>query len=715
MILLFLLTVFFFARQLFLRESFYCCDNLLLGIPAHVYFAREIVHGQFPLWNPYMFSGTPFFADIGFGLLYPLNILYFLLPAFQALTAGIILSFTIAVAGMYILGRAYFLSKEGAAISAVVFGFSGTLVTYTNNISILQVASLIPWVIWSLVRFLEKPTTVTFCLAIVIAALQVLAGHPQLTYYTWLFIIPYVMFVYKARSRKKIILLSGFGIGTLILSAVQTLPFVEFAGLSNRVGRGFDYAAFDSLHPLNLVRMILPNLVGDQSAGTAWVQAGSVYGYVGTLAILLALFAPFRKKLPKYLGIITLGALLLAFGKYTPLYLVVYKILPGISAFRSPQHFLFLYTFCIALLAGFGFDNLEQNKRLSERFIRVLLYIGGFAIALAIILFILSAQKIPVSYLSLLPIKLITKLQNFPAFGKILELSSLNAFLSAGIIFIAAYSFKKYKQAIVLLCFIELWLFASHGILTVPYNKINQWFERGSQMAGELHPAGKASIFVSRTLDAAPREKRFGLANFDEESAWQVATLRTNLPMLYGLSSPDGYASMVYRPYALSLSNKTSDPTGIDSSAISDTSWASLGVGSLAIRDPKATGNVTVSRLPTNGRIFLQSNGQTGSEGIITYEMNSNFIHAEVSLSKPTLINFINVNYPGWNASIDGKRVPIIPYRNVFQQISVPAGTHSISLRYLPGSVILGAFISLFGIIAITMLLISGALNRRKS
>ena len=44
------------------------------------HFAAEYLHqGIIPLWNPYLYSGTPFAADVQSGLFYPLNLLLFLL------------------------------------------------------------------------------------------------------------------------------------------------------------------------------------------------------------------------------------------------------------------------------------------------------------------------------------------------------------------------------------------------------------------------------------------------------------------------------------------------------------------------------------------------------------------------------------------------------------------------------------------------------------
>ncbi len=62
-------------------------------IPPRFFWVESIKHGSFPLWNPYQFSGHPFFANPQHAILYPLNGLFFLFPFDVAFNAIIILHF----------------------------------------------------------------------------------------------------------------------------------------------------------------------------------------------------------------------------------------------------------------------------------------------------------------------------------------------------------------------------------------------------------------------------------------------------------------------------------------------------------------------------------------------------------------------------------------------------------------------------------------------
>ncbi len=196
-----LLLVIFFFRQIFSGEVIYCCDNLSINIPSKIYLIDQLKSGHFPLWNPYNLSGTPFLADINLALLYPLNLLYFFLSPFRALTWSIIISVFVSLTGTFLVAKSFKQSNLASIAGAIVFGFSGMLVTYTNNIPLLQTASLLPWVFWGVKEFMDRQNIKALIIASVLAALQVFAGHPQLTYLTWLLIFTYFIWLNFAKKR----------------------------------------------------------------------------------------------------------------------------------------------------------------------------------------------------------------------------------------------------------------------------------------------------------------------------------------------------------------------------------------------------------------------------------------------------------------------------------------------------------------------------------
>lgn len=535
-----LLIVVFFFRQIFGGEVWYCCDNLLINIPARVFQIEEFRKGTIPLDNPYIFSGTPFLADINLATLYPGNMFFWFFDnPFRALTIAIIFHFFLAFTGMYVLTR--------SMVSAIVFTFSGTIVTYTNNLPMLQVAALLPWVFWAWVRLLRRPTPIRVIVFATLASLQIFAGHAQLMYYTWLLLLAWMI----AHWPKKAACASGAVILVILLTAVQTVPFFKFAHTSTRSTFGYEYAVFDSLNPLAIVRLLIPWSVGILNQGTSWAMGGSVYGYVGVLPLLLALVAPRRNTVVRFFLIVTVISFIAALGKYTPIYPLLYRIVPGLGNFRSPQHFLLLWTFGIAILAGYGSQNLVRAKKL-------LVIVAAGMLSVAVVSFAIFGTRL---FDPLFPPKLVSKFALDPVLRPtIMRLIVLNAGLATIIVSL----FYKYRTGCIVcvLVFSDLFIFTRSNMITESQKTVMSWFEVNDALVKTIEPESK--IYVHKDLYPARYRKQFGKNQLPDEAAWQVAILRPNINMLYRIRSLDGYASMISRTYQNSFGVPATDPTGIN-------------------------------------------------------------------------------------------------------------------------------------------------------
>jgi hypothetical protein len=76
-----------------------------------------------------------------------------------------------------------------------------------------------------------------------------------------------------------------------------------------------------------------------------------------------------------------------------------------------------------------------------------------------------------------------------------------------------------------------------------------------------------------------------------------------------------------------------------------------------------------------------------------------------VSADAPALLSVALVDYPGWQATIDGAPADILRAYTAFSAVVVPAGQHTVTFTFAPASVALGAAISLaawLGTLALT-------------
>jgi Bacterial membrane protein YfhO len=68
-----------------------------------------------------------------------------------------------------------------------------------------------------------------------------------------------------------------------------------------------------------------------------------------------------------------------------------------------------------------------------------------------------------------------------------------------------------------------------------------------------------------------------------------------------------------------------------------------------------------------------------------------------------------DVDYPGWEARVDGEQVPIMRANAAFRGIALPAGAQVVELSFRPRSLVLGAGVSAGSLVLIVLLCLGGA------
>lgn len=83
-----------------------------------------------------------------------------------------------------------------------------------------------------------------------------------------------------------------------------------------------------------------------------------------------------------------------------------------------------------------------------------------------------------------------------------------------------------------------------------------------------------------------------------------------------------------------------------------------------------------------------------------------------ISLSSDKTVLFSIPYDAGWSVYVDGKRVDTFVWKNALLCVDVPAGTHSLELRYVPHNLILGCVLTAFSIIILIGIYVSARLIR---
>ncbi len=342
-------------------------------------------YGQFPLWTPLILSGMPLMSNQLAMLFYPLNLVFLVLPLNVAFNLLFIIHVFLAGAGLYLFMRQGLgASGPASTIAALSFMFTGKLAAHVagGHVSMVGTLAWLPWAFLFTHLALSKGDVLYSLLAGLALALQA-ATHTQLLIYTAYALLAYSLVQTWASRRadrwltQSLKVLIPIPLVFVLLGAVQILPLVEMAPYSNRV-LSLGQASAYSLSPLTLfVGLFLPS----SKAGHELTI------YLGFLPLVLALLALVheRSRPVLFFGGLALFCLIFTLGINTPLFAIVYYLLPGLSWMRTPSRAVFLVALAVAVLAGYGFDALTI-KKWSFRARRRLPLVGISAIVVCLLL-----------------------------------------------------------------------------------------------------------------------------------------------------------------------------------------------------------------------------------------------------------------------------------------------------------------------------------------
>jgi hypothetical protein len=378
-----LLTALLYHKAWLHGQFFFGGDLALYHGPNLHYVAERLAHFELPLWNPYVYGGTPFPVSPQTGVFYPANWLGLLLTADRALTVLAVAHLVLAAALMYAFCRqALGLGPLSAFVGAVSFTSAGNLPAHFEHTAVLMSGAWLPGILWSCYCGLTTRRFIWFVLAGAMLGLSILAGGVQFVYVTCCAVFLLSLFhslvpieqtdrspdrIPKSLWHRLQMSVLAVCLVALIAAAVgcaQLLPTVRFIPFSLRAG-GMDFQAASrgSVPPLYaFIMSICPHFFGHQGNaywGVSTQQELSIYlGLIPLSLAPLGLMSSRHRRAVIFLGLLGGASLLLALGNNTPLYRLAYSVLPGLAYLRVPARFLLLFCFAGGALGAVGLDEL---------------------------------------------------------------------------------------------------------------------------------------------------------------------------------------------------------------------------------------------------------------------------------------------------------------------------------------------------------------------
>ncbi len=677
--------------------------------------------GNLPLWNPYNFAGSPLLANNQSAIFYPLNFLYGILPQLWAWTILIMLQPILATFFMYLYCRKVYLSTTASLLATIAFGYSLFMSVFLEYNTLGQIMIWLPLALWAIEKGRDRLTSLSlgiFGFAIIAAGL---GGHLQLFVLTLIFVFFYLLF----RVQKKAFLFCHLTILfiSLGIGAIQHIPTWELLGLSARANHPYQYL-IDTLliQPHQLLKFISPDIFGNPATRN-YLPADSYPSkalYIGLIPLILAVTSLVSRKKNDFVNFFSgTSIFLLLIILRTPLSEFLYRFpIPFLST-SSPTNAIFLMSFSLAVLAGFGWDSIQKEKK------QLIFSIVVIGILLAMSWFMGGTQKNNIIYTTFL----------FAAsvFGlSLLWITQMKkaavALLIVLTVFDLLYFFNKFNPFVPpVLVFpnttVTDWLqkntaidrFWGYGTAAIPANIATQYHVFSPDGYDPLYPKqygelitgsqnGRVSRrFTNQTRSDAKIAPGYGITDlpgnpyrlkllellgvryildrsengstevtfpatlFKEKAIlgdWRIFEFQYALPRAYLASSFEIYSSPEQ------FENRFFDPSF----------------------DPRET--ILLEEKPG---IMPIANNSNGSLSITTYEPNKVII--ETLSDSPKLLFLSDTYFPGWIATIDSQPTKIYRAFYAFRAVVVPEGSHSVSFTYQPQSFLLGTKVAIISLI----------------
>lgn len=705
-------------------------------------FAWEtLLDGHLPLWNPLLGMGAPLLANYQSALFYPATWIYLLFYALGGLSAmawaqALVLTLHLILSGwgMAKLARRLGWDPLAQSVAGLAYALSGYLVARAWFASINATAAWLPWALLAAYAAVERPSLRRWAHLSLVLGVQLLAGHAQTAWYTWLLTGAWILFwawtrADNLRRWRAVLKAAGSyllaGLGSAALAAVQLLPTAEYLLQSQRATAvDAEFALNYSFWPWRFITLIAPNFFGNPAHGDYWGY-GNFWEdavYIGLLPLLLALGTLARRRVKNnneqslianlqlssvcFFAAIILVAFLLALGKNTPVFPWLYQHIPTFDMFQAPTRFSLWAVVALVLLAALGVQFWRRPEGRGLYWTR-LGTAGAFAVSMGAGLAYFNMGAVS------------------PTFIRATALAGLWG-LGAGALSLTAPPHTHAGRTRIWQWLVVLWitadlLFAGWGL------------NPGTNPEFYTHsvPAVDGRIYLPAEQEYAFKYERFlRFDTFDSGENWldlRAAQL-PNLNLLTGQASVNNFDPFVPGRYArwmdalegldanskerilnlmaVAATEQVTAERGYSVSfaprgLVSRFSWVPCAVPAIDAEDAWAqtfSGEINFGdTIVLEGLESAPSRVCDSTLGQVTLEdEHPNFVQFSIKSRAPGWLLMADVWYPGWRAWVDGEPVDVLQANYLFRAVEVPAGAQRVEFRYQPLSFYIGFFVSVF-------------------
>jgi len=723
--------------------------------------------GEWPLWNPYNFAGNPHLANLQSSPFNPFNFVFFIFSFNFAWVIYILLQPFLAGFFTFLYLREIKINPWGAFLGGLSFAFGLYMTVWLEWGNLGHALLWLPFGLLMIEKFFKerKQKWLSFLVFSLVASL--LAGYIQISFYVFGVIGLYYLFLtfFFAKPGEKALFLKNLGlvfIWALFLSLFQILPALEHFFHSARLAYSSERVPGLFLPLAHLITVLIPDFFGNPAHRNYWLEGTYIerVTYIGVIPLFFTVVAVVcRKKEKRVFFWMILAFLVLLLTVNSPVSRWLYLVKLPVFSTMVPTRLLGIFSFSLAILAGFGLDFLIgsfKKRKIPAAFFKILVS-GGAVFALVWLLVYLGPRFFVSAWW---PVNLPITMRNLilPT-GLFFALAGLMIFLK-----IYLFAFGRKKKPI----FAFLRFFSLSALFLLTIFDLYFYFQKITPFSPPefVYPETEISQFL---------KKNSGIDRF-----WGYGSgyFETNLATQLGLYAPDGYDPLFSRRYGelIAASNDGQIKKVIPRSDVVLTPGFGnddlrlnlyrqrllnlLGVKYLLQKNenlgekfqpdqltfpeeiyqliwqkgwwqvyenkkslPRVflAGDYQLERnkqkiadlifdpdFPLEEKLILEeplppdfSLGKKAQGEVVLLNYQPNWLEVETKSLGNKLLFLSDNYYQGWRAEIDGQKAKIYRADYSFRALPVPKGKHRVVFQYSPDSFRIGAFLSLTSLIII--------------
>lgn len=679
---------------------------------------ERLSRGEIPLWNPYNNGGLPLIADTQAAVFYPPRWLTIGLSALAGgwsynalqleMTFHALLYSLLMYAFVRRLTRAAEQSRLAALIGAIVIGYGGYTTGYPPlQLAVLEAACWLPLVALGIHEATpgRKIKWRFLALAAFALGLSWLAGHPQTSWFITYVAAAY--FLYRCYTAgvgplRTVAALALLAVATVGVTAVTLFPGIEYLLSASR--EELDFAAKGNGFPIrDIAQFLFPGSVSQ------WSPL-----YVGIPALFFVAVALMRRGgESRFWLIVLVVGLLHSVGANSAFYYLTYNFVPGLRFFRGQERAAVVVANSLAILAGLGVVAAAAWHSQHHR-LRALRSWGWLTLALS----------------AIAVLSLFAWIHDAAVWGEFFSIAARSA-ITAAVAYLIFSRYLRHPERIALQA--ALIVLIAFELFSVNID----------------HPANYDAIPASEQLSMTPPPLVQQVLDDDNDGQpFRVDGFRgllDNNGSLYGLMDMRGisplwlkgaetivYADYVDNPlawelfavkYVFSGSENLSVPSAVV--ARGDDHFGAVFLHRL--EDPRAFAQLYYAadvvdsdrwalelmgdirwderkKIVLNQKPKLELPGLAAVETVDVESFAPEHITLKVSAKRNAILSLSLPHYAGWEALVDGRPAEILRAYASLSAVEIPAGEHTVTLRFAPASYTLGGLFSLLTWLALGLL-----------